>query len=438
MTNDRSSIALALLTAAAALIGRTAVAGDTASGALAIMAARIYPAPAAPPIGDGVVLLQDGRISSVGPQSAVRIASDVERLTGCDGGVLVAGFQNSHVHFLGPGFSGAATRPPGELADALSRMLTRYGFTTVVDTGSDLVNTAALRKRVESGEVPGPRILTAGIPIFPENGIPFYLHDLPPALLQKLSQPATVDAAVAAVRANLDRGADATKLFVATPQGNRKVAYMSRDIARAAVRETHARGRLVVAHPTDNAGVQIAIDAGVDILAHTTLEYGPSIWPPGQTQAVVSHGMALVPTLELYPYELAKAQLDPRIVEAALGDAIEQVRGMAAAGGQVLFGTDVGYMSNYDPTDEYVYLARALSPMQILATLTTAPATRWQESARRGRVAAGMDADLVVLDGDPLEDVRAFAGVRCTLRQGRLVYRAPVQQAGARHGVGDE
>jgi imidazolonepropionase-like amidohydrolase len=225
------------------------------------------------------------------------------------------------------------------------------------------------------------------------------------------------------VRANLDRGADATKIFVATPQGNRQVTYMSREIARAAAREAHARGRLVIAHPTDNAGVQIAIDAGVDILAHTTLEYGPSIWPPEQTQAVVSHGMALVPTLELWPYELAKARLDPKIVEQALGDAVEQVRGFSAAGGQVLFGTDVGYMTNYDPTDEYVYLARALTPTQILATLTTAPAARWRESGRRGRIEAGMDADLVVLGDDPMQDVRRYADVRCTIRHGAVIYR---------------
>jgi imidazolonepropionase-like amidohydrolase len=335
----------------------------------------------------------------------------------------VAGFQNSHVHFIGPQFEGAATRAPAELDDELQRMLTGYGFTTVLDTGSDLDNTLALRKRVESGELDGPRILTAGIPIFPENGIPFYLRDRPPDFLQKLSQPATIEAAVAAVRANLDGGADVTKLFVATPQGNRKVAYMSREIARAAVNETHARGRLVIAHPTDNQGVQIAIDAGVDILAHATLEYGPSIWPPAQTSAVVARGMALIPTLELYPYELAKAQLDPRIIEQALGDAVEQVRGVAAAGGQVLFGTDVGYMANYDPTDEYVYLARALTPDQILASLTIAPASRWHESQGRGRIEPGMDADVVVLDGDPFEDVRHYADVRCTIRQGRVIYR---------------
>ena len=90
----------------------------------------------------------------------------------------------------------------------------------------------------------------------------------------------------------------------------------------------------------------------------------------------------------------------------ATGDAVEQVRAYAKAGGQILFGTDVGYMSDYDPTEEYRLMARALSPMEILASLTTAPAARWKESARRGRVAEGLDADLVVLEADPAADCR--------------------------------
>jgi imidazolonepropionase-like amidohydrolase len=135
--------------------------------------------------------------------------------------------------------------------------------------------------------------------------------------------------------------------------------------------------------------------------------------------------MALVPTLKLWPYELAKIQLPPEIAGRALDDAVEQVRGFVAAGGQVLFGTDVGYMTDYDPTDEYVLLSRVLTPMQILATLTTAPAARWKEGDRRGRVAAAMDADLVVLNGDPAQDVRRFADVRCTIRAGRVIHREP-------------
>ena len=63
-----------------------------------------------------------------------------------------------------------------------------------------------------------------------------------------------------------------------------------------------------------------------------------------------------------------------------------------------------------------------MTAMQILASLTTTPAARWNESARRGRIAPGMAADLVVLDADPAQDVRRFAAVRCVVRAGRVIY----------------
>ena len=63
-----------------------------------------------------------------------------------------------------------------------------------------------------------------------------------------------------------------------------------------------------------------------------------------------------------------------------------------------------------------------MSPMQILASLTTTPAERWNEAQRRGRIAPGMDADIVVLDGDPGSAAKHFADVRCTLRGGTVIY----------------
>jgi imidazolonepropionase-like amidohydrolase len=60
--------------------------------------------------------------------------------------------------------------------------------------------------------------------------------------------------------------------------------------------------------------------------------------------------------------------------------------------------------------------------MQILASLTTTPAARWNEQHRRGRIAAGMDADIVVLDADPADSPRNFAPVRCAIRGGEVIY----------------
>jgi imidazolonepropionase-like amidohydrolase len=100
------------------------------------------------------------------------------------------------------------------------------------------------------------------------------------------------------------------------------------------------------------------------------------------------------------------------------------VRKYDEAGGQVLFGTDVGFLSDYDPTDELVQMDRAaLTWRQILAALTTNPAARFGEARKRGRVAAGLDADIVVLGHDPGNDVRAFADVTDVVRGGRIIFQ---------------
>ena len=102
-----------------------------------------------------------------------------------------------------------------------------------------------------------------------------------------------------------------------------------------------------------------------------------------------------------------------------------QLQAFENASGQVLAGTDVGYVTDYDPTEEYVLMAGAgLTPMQILASLTTAPAERFKESATRGTIARGMDADFAVLAADPAQDAANFAKVRYTIRHGTIIYQA--------------
>jgi len=334
----------------------------------------------------------------------------------------VAGFQNSHVHFTSAEYSDAGRQSAETLSSALQTMLTRYGYTTVVDIASDRDNTLALRARIQRGEVRGPRIMAVGLPLFPPQGLPIYISHLPKELLDKLPQPASVDEARKALQDNFSAGADATKLFLATPQGNNVTKRMPADISLAAVEETHRHGKLVFAHPTDIAGVQSALDARVDILAHPPLG-APAPWSEQVMKQVRDAGMSMVPTLKLLDYELEKERVPSEEADRILAQSVAEFGKFAASGGQVIFGTDVGYMTDYDPTLEYELMAKAgMTPMQILASLTTMPAARWKEQGRRGRLAEGMDADIVVLDADPAATPRNFANVRCTIRGGEVIY----------------
>jgi imidazolonepropionase-like amidohydrolase len=221
----------------------------------------------------------------------------------------------------------------------------------------------------------------------------------------------------------LETGADGIKLFTGGLAAPTSVVVMDTEVVRAATTAAHERGAFVIAHPSNSAGARAAIEGGVDILAHTFPLEREGPWDQSLIPRMKQAGMALIPTIKLWEYELRRAGQDRAMTEQWIKVAQDQVRSFVALGGRILFGTDVGYMRDYDPTDEYVYLAGAgLSFAQILATLTTAPAERFKAASRTGRIAAGMDADLVIFDGDPRADIRSLARVRYVLHRGRLVY----------------
>ena len=385
-----------------------------------VHAAKIYPAPGVAPIEDGVVLFRGGEITYVGKRSSAKIPKSA-RPSDCSGGVLTAGFQNSHVHFTERRWDDAAHKPAVELEKSLEDMLTRYGFTTVFDVASD-PNTYALRARVEKNGVRGPRIFTVGLALFPPDGIPSYINDLPPEKLARMHQPRTPEEARAAVRTNIAAGADGTKLFLHTSPRQGVITRMSPEVVRAAVEETHAHGKLVFVHPTTVEAVRLALDSDVDVLVHTTLgEKEP--WDTSLAASMKAAKLSVVPTFKLWIYELKKEDVPPNVVDLLVGSTFQQLQAFNGAHGQVLFGTDVGYMHDYDPTDEYVLMAKAgMGPAQILESLTTAPAARLKEEKRHGQVAKGFAADLVMMAADPFDDVKNFANVQCVFRAGAKIY----------------
>jgi imidazolonepropionase-like amidohydrolase len=405
---------------AAMLTGACGMAGETpppaATSALALVGGRVHPSPDSAVIPDGVVVVTAGRITAVGRRADVAVPAG-STVIECAGATVLAGFWNSHVHFMQPAFRQAATAPAQQLADGVRAMLTSHGVVHAIDTGSYIEDTLALRRRIESGEVPGPSILTAGSGLVPMGGSPYYI--LPARL------PEVTDAAGTAqlVDAQLDRGADLIKLFTGSFAQRDSIVVMPVELVRAATDAAHRRGKLVFAHPSNSAGARAAIEGGVDVLAHTfPTELDRQPWDRALPGMMRERGMSLVPTLKLFPYELRRLGLPENVVEIVLGIAQAQLRAFAELDGPVLFGTDVGYMTDYDPTDEYVYMTRAgLSYVRILSSLTTAPAARFGATARTGRLAPGLDADIVVVDGDPASDIRALARVRLTLRRGETI-----------------
>jgi imidazolonepropionase-like amidohydrolase len=394
------------LLAAAAGIGAAANAQT-----LALVGGKVYASPDAAPLDDAVVVTANGVITAIGSRSDVQVPSDA-RVIDCTGKTVVAGFWNSHVHFTEAVWRNAGSAPAAPLTAHMQEMLTRWGFTTVWSLGSDPDNSMALRRRVYADEILGPNIFLVGS-IFPRDGRPAYLPDA------QIPEAATPERAAEMARYYLQIGLDGIKLFTGVYKGEDKpVVNMEAAIAKAAVDVAHAQGKPVFAHPQNTAGVEAVLAAGVDVMAHTVGRQ-PG-YPVEQLARFKQQGVALTPTLSLF----AKLPLPPEIVARLVDNIVSQLKSFSENGNTVLFGTDVGYIPLYDTTLEYQLMRRALSERQVLASLTTNPASYFK-AAKKGRVEKEFDADLVILDGDPITDVTNLAKVAYTIRAGKVIYQKP-------------
>lgn len=390
------------------------VASASDNRVIACIGGTVYPSPSAAPIEHAVLLASNGKIEVVAADNARKIAipPNAQQLD-CKGKFIVAGFWNSHVHFE-TGWQDAASQPADKLETHMQEMLTTWGVTTAWDLGSLPSNTQTIRSRVESGEVPGPQILMAG-DIFPKGGHPVYL---PPEM--QLPEAATPQEAEQMTQQYMKMGFEGLKLFTGAYMGNKPVVNMPLDVVKAAVDVAHAQGRPAFAHPQNRVGTDNALNGGVDILAHTIPNEG-SFTPEELAQMKKQH-TALIPTLTLWTTVVD----DPKIQEQLVGAGVSELKSYFTEGGTILFGTDVGFTSKYDTTQEYEFMGRAMGWKDILASLTTNPAAFFK-APTKGRVEKNMDADFVVLNADPATDVKNLAKVKYTVRGGKVIYEQKSQ-----------
>ncbi len=380
----------------------------------ALVGGTVFLDPDTAPIEDAVVLFRDGRVTSVGPRASTPIPGDA-RVTDITGMSVVAGFWNAHVHFMDPFWETAPAADADSLSVALQAMLLRWGFVRVVDTGSSLEHTLALRKRIEHGGVVGPDILTAGMPFVPAEGNPFYVEPLQAPQLTGTAQ------ARQQVADHFRAGADLLKVFSGSPTAPGRTVIMPAEVLDAASSVAHSVGRLVIAHPTTNAGITSALRGGVDILAHTTPDGGEP-WDPELIAEMLAADVALIPTLTLWKWSLEQQGASAEAATEFAALAQSQVRAYNDGGGAILFGTDVGFISEYDPTREYILLEEAgLSYQDILRSLTTAPAHRLGVPGT-GTIQVGQSADFVVVEGRPDDDIRSLGNVSRVYLRGSLVF----------------
>ena len=371
------------------------------------------------------VVISDGKIAAVG--STVAVPSGAQEITG-EGRTLLPGLMDAHVHL--PLFGAAA---------ALQQNLA-FGVTTVVVMGTNQQAMSQVKQIQAADSFDAASIRTAGPVATAPGGHPTQMEGgARPGSIPTVSAPGEADAFVAA---RVAEGSDFIKIiYDDIEKYGKKLPMLDETTVAALVKAAHARERTAVAHIGTEGHARSAIAAGVDGLAH--LFDGTTV-TPDFGQFASKHGVFVIPTLStLYsgcgrpdgPEFLKDAEtmkrvkpqfrslLDMPSPPAKLScDALPQtIRQLVAAGVPVLAGTDAPYPGlTYGASlhRELEHLVNAgMTPAAALAAATSAGAKAFRMNDR-GRIRAGMRADLVLVDGDPSKLIRHTRNIVAVWKRG--------------------
>ncbi len=443
MQRKRTSLIALLVTALASVIPGTSPLHaqpfqqipTAGSGTVVLRAARIIDGTGAAPITNGVIVVTDDRIVAVGRESDVRIPSGARRIDFGDA-TLLPGFIDMHVHLIGraledEGSSESAVKDyPGFAAIVGAEHARRTllgGFTSVRQVGAGGFEDIGLRKAIEAGYVPGPRIQAAAHSLgitgghCDENNYKPGLFDGSP----KTGIANGVEEVRAAVRYQVKYGADVIKTCATAgvlSGGDAEVGvpqYTSEEL-EAMVQEATKLGRKVAAHAHGTEGIKIAVRAGV-----ASIEHGSFLDEEG-ARLMAERGSYLVPTMmageavlraadagEMPPYIAIKARAAATAMKNATKLAV-------AAGTPIALGTDAGVGRHGENAHEFALMVEwgGLTPMQAIVAGTSSAAKLLGWDSRLGTLQTGKLADIVAVPGDPLRDVSALENVSFVMKGG--------------------
>jgi imidazolonepropionase-like amidohydrolase len=407
------------------------IAAPAAAETVVVHAGRLIADPARPIAGPSTITIVDGRITAV--VSGLQPAPQGARLVDLSSKTVLPGLIDTHVHFVSaPGApfwqEAINTDDYYTLLGAHNALTTlRAGFTTVRDLGSGRSNGFALRRAIDEGLIPGPRMLAAGQALSTIGGHGD-VSGYRPEVMEALDGHNTCtgpDQCAARVREAAKLGADVIK-FHATggvlSQGDKGLGQAFTDAEMKAIVDTaHNLGLKVAAHAHADVGIAAAVRAGVDSIEHGTFA------GPATIRLMKEKGTVLVPTLMAFTgirERLGKGVYTP-IVEEKVRMTLSEVGKAAklarAAGVPVVFGTDAGVYEHGRNAQEFAQLVSlaGMSPAEALASATTLAAHAIGLDGEVGRIAPGYSADLIAVDGDPLKDVRVLEHVDYVMVKGR-------------------
>lgn len=403
---------------------------------LAIRAARLFDGQSRTIIERPLILVEDGAITAV-EQGGVEPPAHADEVDLGDV-TLMPGMIDGHVHL---GFDAGPDPVAQMLADDDATLLLRMakhagralraGVTTVRDLGDRDYLAVTLRdwyggelaRAVAGTSAPratghtpdadvGPEILAAGPPLTVTGGHCHFMHG-------------EVDGELGirrGVREHVKRRCDVIKVMATgghmTPGTNPLAPQFTVQELRAAVEEAHRLEKRLTAHAHATVGIELAVAAGVDGIEHCSFQAGDAIVAPqALIEAIAAAGIAAALTIGRAPGGPA---VSPQF-ERQREERRRTVGRMHAAGVKLIVGTDAGIRGV--PHDSGVWAIRAfadagLSHYDALRCATAVAADGLGIAPRKGTIAAGKDADLVAVGGDPLADLAAIHDVRAVFRRG--------------------
>lgn len=400
----------------------TAHARATDRGRLTLIrAARLYDGSGTNLLDDPTLVIDGHTITAVDRASALGTVDNAD-VVDLAGATLLPGLIDTHVHLCfdaGPDVvdSLAAEDDVATLAAMAeaARANVARGVTTVRDLGDRSYLALALRDMHQPGL---PTIVASGPPITSVAGHCHFLGG------EVFGLAGMRDA----VRRHAERDVDVIKIMASgghlTPGTHTDRPQFTRAELRAAVEEAHRFGLPVTAHAHDLTAIEDALSAAVDGLEHATFQSADGVIeaPAALLEAIAASGVAVGLTLGAV---LAPGTVVPPFFQANLPRIEANVRRVIGSGATVVLGTDAGI----GPVKPHGVLPLAVqqfagfgpTPAQALRTVTSHAAEVIGLGHRKGRLAPGYDADILAVDGNPLDDLSALHQVRAVFARGTRI-----------------
>lgn len=396
------------------------------------------------PLENAVVVIKGSKIINIGEEGDVEVPSDANIIP-VDGHTIIPGLIDAHLHFTGTRTldmtewileTDPALRALRIAADA--KALLHSGYTTVRCCGSTI--TIALKRAIDEGTAVGPRIMASRQMITRTGG--HELHSVPINWIKEVGVTRLadgIDDCRLAVREQLRGGADFIKICTGVWGESKQFPYASADYSigeiEVMVEEAHRTGVRIASHALGKEGIQIAVEAGVD-----TIEHGREL-DEEVCKLMVKNNVILVPTLAatILKEKDRATETDPKWravyapgkLEQMNEDTYNAVKIAHASGVKIATGSDItgaplfgGYLMGNNAV-ELEYLTRCgLSPMESLMAATKICAEALGLEDQIGTVESGKLADILVINGDPLEDIKLLQNsdaIRMVIKNGDIV-----------------